>query len=344
MAFWLAMRGAEPFQLEPGVDVTIGRGQHCELSVYSTLLSREHARVRWEGEQPVIFDLESLNGCFVGLDRISRYAMKDGDVVRLGDLLVQFRECDEPPPSLEDDEVLPAPTIPGLAESADEPLEAGGETRLFSRSTALHQKVFEYDELFWLLERIEPQSKWLLDPWLAEKTLAMWYQNLEPGQHPLLWRLLELGIVAPKDPKVDLSGKKPLEVAGACALTKRGERLRSMLQQKKVHWNEMAALRYRVRQGPIFKALRLVARAYRPGGGLRELDVERLLYELHNIYAAEMDAALLEHETRRLLCLGFLSPREGMASKAWYPESWTNETVVIAQRGFAMLEGFRLEE
>src|SRR5687768_1510021 len=103
MAYWLTVRGASPFELKEGVDVTIGRGQSCDLCLYSTMLSREHARVRWENGRPVLFDLESLNGTFVGLDRIARHTLRDGDVIRLGDITVVFQVSDGIPVPLHTD-------------------------------------------------------------------------------------------------------------------------------------------------------------------------------------------------------------------------------------------------
>ncbi len=339
MAFFLTIRGAPPFELQPGVDVTIGRGRHCELSVYSTLLSREHARIRWERGQPVLFDLESLNGCFIGPDRISRHALRDGDVIRLGDLMILFREAETAPPT-PDDEQLPAPFAEG--ELPDATADVGSETRLFSRTAALQQRVFDYDEIGWLAMHTIHLRQLLLDPWIAESNLAAWCGNVrDPAE---LWRLLQVGVVAPRDPRTPLRGLGALDAAALCSLTKRGERLREHLSGKRVHWNEMAALRYRVRQGKAFKPLRMIARAYRPGAGLKELDVARLLYELENIYAPDMGRKLLDSELRRLLGLGFLRPADGAKDEAWYPTSWDDGKVVIAERGFAMLEGFRLEE
>lgn len=341
MAFYLTMRGAPPFELTPGVDVTIGRGRHCELSVYSTLLSREHARIRWERGQPVLFDLESLNGCFIGPDRISRHALSDGDVIRLGDLMILFREAEAPPPIPSDDE-LPAPFAEDELPMPGAPIEPGSETRLFSRTAALQQKVFDYDEIGWLAERTARDRQHLLDPWIAESNLSAWCGRL-PGADPL-WRLLQAGVIAPRDPRTPLRGLAPAAAAALCSLTKRGERLRDHLAGKKVHWNEMAALRYRIRQGRIFKPLRMIARAYRPGAGLSEVDVGRMLYELENIYAPELAGRSLDGELRRLLCLGFLRPGDEAKGEAWYPKAWADGSVRVSERGFAVLEGFRVEE
>ncbi len=323
--------------------MTIGRGRHCDVSLYSSLLSREHARVRWEGGRPVLFDLESLNGCFIGPDRIHRHELKPEDVIRLGDVQLQFKNSDVMPAYEAESGMTPVYGT-GL-EKTPVDFEPGSETRFFSRTAALHQRVFDYDELFWLLEFVEALNLAgpVRDPRLAEDVEG--WQAAYPDR---FWVLLRLGLLRPKDLKADLSGSSTGDMAAACRLTKRGERLRTVLEGGRAHWNEMASLRYQVRQGRIFKPLRAVARAYRPGGGVRSLNVTRILDELRNIYAPTLSPKVLESEFRRLLCLGFFAPSEGVTSAAWYPaglEAWrAAESVQIAERGYAMLEGFRLEE
>lgn len=339
MPHWLAMRGTPPHRLEPGVDLTIGRGRDCDISIYSSLLSREHARIRWERGQPVLFDCDSLNGVFMGPDRIHRRELRDGDLIRMGDNLFLFRECHAAPPILDDD--FPQP---GEVDPTPDDYEPGSETRLYSRTAALQQKVFDYDELLWLLERVKPWRAQACDAWLSEATAALWYDHQQPARRDdALYELLRTGVLAPLDHEQPLP-RAPRELAAVCALTKRGERLRALLDGRKVHWNEMAALRYRTRQGPIFKALRSVARAYRPSTGLAGLRVPDVVYELRTIYAADMPPATLELELRRLLCLGVFWPTSAAKGAAWFPASWDAPPLEIAARGLAMLEGFRLEE
>lgn len=343
VSFWLCLRGAAPFELRPGQDVTIGRGRHCDVSLYSSLLSREHARVRWQGGEPVIFDLESLNGCFIGPDRIHRHALKANDVIRLGDVQLQFK-ASEAMPAYEPESGMTPVYGTGL-EKTPVDFEPGSETRFFSRTAALHQKVFDYDELFWLLEFVEALD---LTACVRDRRLAEDLEGWQTTFPDMFWVLLRLGLLRPKDVKDELSGCSAKEMAAACRLTKRGERLRTVLGGGRAHWNEMASLRYQVRQGQIFKPLRAVARAYRPGGGVRSLSVAKLLDELKNIYAPTLSEAVMETEFRRLLCLGFFAPSEAAKGAAWYlPDlaSWdSDEFVVMAERGYAMLEGFRLEE
>ena len=106
----------------------------------------------------------------------------------------------------------------------------------------------------------------------------------------------------------------------------------------------MASLRYRVRQSALFHPLRMLARAYRPGGGLDELNPGRIAYELEAIYASTLPRDGLERELRYLLCLGVFAAEDDAGAEAWFPVRWDDELLVLAPRGRALLEGFRLEE
>jgi hypothetical protein len=345
VANWLSIRGAAPFEIKDGVDVTIGRGQHCDLCLYSTMLSREHARVRWENGRPVLFDLESLNGTFVGLDRVARHQLRDGDLIRLGDITVQFRVCQGPPAEPPDETAAPDALAPDEETAvAPDAFETSNETRIYSRTAVLHQKVFEYDELAWLMGELGTRAAALLGPSSIEQPdLGAWFGEVGHDE-AAVWELLRLGVIRPRDAKTPLRALPGRVVAAACVMTKRAEKLRGALAGQKAIWNEMAALRYQVRQGPIFKPLRLVARAYRPGRGLDEVTLERLIYELENIYAPDLAGPVLDAELRRLQVLGFLCPSPGRRAEAWFPVSWNDGTIQLAPRGRAMLEGFRLEE
>jgi pSer/pThr/pTyr-binding forkhead associated (FHA) protein len=342
MPLWLCTRGADPYPLTPDVDVTIGRGQECELSVYSSLLSREHARIRWESEGPVLFDLGSLNGCYVGVDKVLRHALAAGDLIRLGDLLLQIVESGRPPPPLPSD-VGEIEVEHGVEAPADD-MPAATETRVFSRTSALHQQVFAYDELTWVQATLSPAALAAAsEEALADPNLESWLAR-SASHVEVLWELLRTGVVAPTRPRQCGVEMSATQAAAASGITPRGEKLRRALSGKNTHWNEMASLRYRARQSAVFQALRRIARAYRPGGGLRGLDVPSLHYELTSIYAVNVPPDQIETEMRRLLALGVFSPRAGAGPRAWFPRAWESSLLEISPRGYAMLEGFRLEE
>jgi two-component system cell cycle response regulator len=68
----------------PREGATIGRSVECTVRVDHESLSRTHARVVRLGRDFLLEDMGSLNGCFVGDQRVERAALRDGDRLRLG--------------------------------------------------------------------------------------------------------------------------------------------------------------------------------------------------------------------------------------------------------------------
>ena len=52
--------------------LTIGRAQGNSLQVQDTLVSREHSRIEWRGEDLWVVDLGSSNGTRVNGSRVDR--------------------------------------------------------------------------------------------------------------------------------------------------------------------------------------------------------------------------------------------------------------------------------
>lgn len=345
MPLWLAMRGADPFPLQPGRDVTIGRGRKCDLSLYSTQLSREHARIRWENEQPVLFDLDSLNGCYVGVDRVLRHSLMPGDSIRLGDLTLIVVESEGPPRPILGGAEDPPTEVSRIPASELEVTPSSLETQILHRQSPVHKQLFAWKELESLLEQTTPAEQAAIrDESLGAEELTAWGKTYG---FPGLYRLLTLGVLVPRDPSAPLDHAAPATLAAGLTLSPRGEKLHKHREGARITWNEMAHLRHRIRQAVLFPALREIARAYRPGGGLDGLTAEDLVYEVHKIYAADVAPERRVLDLRRLLCLGFFAPRAGADAAAWFPAGdWSQKPlpVEIAPRGRAVLEGFRLEE
>jgi len=73
------------FRLTPGAIKTLGRATRADFSVEAALVSRCHCRFTVTDDGALqVEDLESTNGTFVNDERISRLALKPGDVVRAG--------------------------------------------------------------------------------------------------------------------------------------------------------------------------------------------------------------------------------------------------------------------
>ena len=98
MRCWLSWK-QHTYPLAVG-DNIIGRDPRCDVWLDHDGISRRHARIRIATSEPaVLADLESTNGTFVGRQRIvTPTTLADRDVIKLGDVSVQFREWSEEAP------------------------------------------------------------------------------------------------------------------------------------------------------------------------------------------------------------------------------------------------------
>ncbi|MCA9290634.1 MAG: FHA domain-containing protein, partial [Phycisphaerales bacterium] len=68
-----------------GDELVIGRGEECEVTLESLVLSRRHARLKRRGQAWFVEDLGSTNGTFVNGEPIQRpYPLDIGDTLRIG--------------------------------------------------------------------------------------------------------------------------------------------------------------------------------------------------------------------------------------------------------------------
>lgn len=71
-------------------EITLGRNPGSVIRVNNLTVSRAHARFLMTGETVTLFDLESSHGSYVNGERIASRVLKNGDVVRCGDLKLRF--------------------------------------------------------------------------------------------------------------------------------------------------------------------------------------------------------------------------------------------------------------
>jgi pSer/pThr/pTyr-binding forkhead associated (FHA) protein len=69
--------------------LVIGRGKAAHFWLAELTLSREHAAFGWDGSAFFVQDLGSTNGTFVNGVRETRAALRDGDDVQIGRLLLR---------------------------------------------------------------------------------------------------------------------------------------------------------------------------------------------------------------------------------------------------------------
>jgi diguanylate cyclase (GGDEF)-like protein len=72
-------------------EITIGRAPGNGIVLYDDSVSRAHARVTAQGDAVALEDLGSSNGTFIHDEPVlSRTVLKDGDVLRLGNILLKY--------------------------------------------------------------------------------------------------------------------------------------------------------------------------------------------------------------------------------------------------------------
>jgi pSer/pThr/pTyr-binding forkhead associated (FHA) protein len=79
-------RGGNPFALEIGKTVIVGRGRQCGIVLNDDTVSSNHARLEpdMKGNQVAIADLNSSNGTYLNGKRITNAVASVGDLVRFG--------------------------------------------------------------------------------------------------------------------------------------------------------------------------------------------------------------------------------------------------------------------
>ncbi len=88
----------QEFELYPG-DTIIGRSDDCHITISDPLISRRHARIRVMGQQAMLEDLGSRNGCRVNGSLVrDPHKLRVGDQIRMGKHEFIFGEITEGAP------------------------------------------------------------------------------------------------------------------------------------------------------------------------------------------------------------------------------------------------------
>jgi hypothetical protein len=77
-------------ELSEQTAVSLGRSAGNDIVLEDDAVSGQHARIRVEEGVFVVHDLQSTNGTFVNERRVARHELQNGDVVRLGETLLEF--------------------------------------------------------------------------------------------------------------------------------------------------------------------------------------------------------------------------------------------------------------
>jgi len=86
------------FETEKGRDCfVIGRLDDCDFTVSDPSVSRVHAEVFWRPAGWCVRDLDSKHGIWVNNRAVEMTRLKDGDALRLGDLILDVKLIRESP-------------------------------------------------------------------------------------------------------------------------------------------------------------------------------------------------------------------------------------------------------
>ncbi len=94
---WSEAAGADSERALAQGDLTIGRSSSCDIVLADGKVSREHARVRVEGQAVIIEDMGARNGLFVNGDRVESADLRIGDEIKIGDVTFQLRAPEAAP-------------------------------------------------------------------------------------------------------------------------------------------------------------------------------------------------------------------------------------------------------
>ena len=78
------------FPLEPGISLKIGRRRDNDIVIENLAVSGYHAKVESIGDEFVLIDLQSKNGCFVNEQLVNSHWLKNGDVISIGKHELEF--------------------------------------------------------------------------------------------------------------------------------------------------------------------------------------------------------------------------------------------------------------
>lgn len=72
--------------------IIIGRSRSSDIFVPSPKISRNHAKISFDGSFFLIEDLNSTNGTFINDNKISKSKLNNGDKIKLANEIIFFRE------------------------------------------------------------------------------------------------------------------------------------------------------------------------------------------------------------------------------------------------------------
>ena len=125
---------------------TLGRGRDMTLRIPQPLVSRRHCELYEKDGQVIVRDLGSLNGTFVGKDRVDQRGLTTGDLLTVG--MVTFRvhcsmtaKCEHADVNGDDETVVHDVTEPNVRRNVDSREMAAQQALRGSPDSALVAKA-----------------------------------------------------------------------------------------------------------------------------------------------------------------------------------------------------------
>ena len=122
---------AKPSEIDLTLPSVIGRGRSVAVTLPHPLVSREHCEIYLNEGRLHVRDLGSLNGTYVGNERIEDVVLPAGGLLTVG--TVTFRAVYEDPAAAVDEDELSF----SIADSESDDLTVGPDEPLSSRTTAM---------------------------------------------------------------------------------------------------------------------------------------------------------------------------------------------------------------
>ena len=126
---------AKPTEIDLTLPSVIGRGRSATLTLPHPLVSREHCEIYLSEGRLHVRDLGSLNGTYIGNERVEDAALPAGGLLTVG--TVTFRAVYEDPAAEADVDDLSFSVSDADSDSDSDELTVGPDAPLSSRTTAM---------------------------------------------------------------------------------------------------------------------------------------------------------------------------------------------------------------
>lgn len=78
------------FTLQPGLTMSIGRGQASDTRINDPRISRVHCRIEYREGSAFLVDAGSTGGTLIGTERVEEHKLNPGDVIQIGDSKLRY--------------------------------------------------------------------------------------------------------------------------------------------------------------------------------------------------------------------------------------------------------------